>query len=184
MSYHLPDDPPAFPPVSPDDVAFWSRLGADADARHTLVIGNPATPSTATVVVVSLLDLARYLGRHLPSTVAELGAQARRGLTHDELAELDPPRPSRHPRDLRANRRTARQGRPVTHGIRPTHARPWGLGAPPSITRSTGLGVLGETDRPGYLATGHGGIDWNGVSLCAWRRQTRRVAGRSHEVVG
>jgi hypothetical protein len=93
--------------------ANTARCGLVARARRPVRCPDHADPADAT-------------GGHSPRATAP---------TRDGVERARPP--SRHPRDPR----DSSSGRPVTHGIRPKHARPWRLGAPPSITRSTGSTV-------------------------------------------
>ncbi|MFD0575200.1 hypothetical protein [Dactylosporangium darangshiense] len=93
MYYHLPGDQPPIGVVGPDDTEFWTALGEPAAHRHALVIGDRAEPATATVITGKLVELARYLDPiHGPlhHAVVELAANARRGLTHDQLDQLHP----------------------------------------------------------------------------------------------
>nr|MDT0658759.1 hypothetical protein [Micromonospora sp. DSM 115978] len=91
MLYHLPADEPPITLVGPDDTAFWTAVSEPADQRHALVIGDRATPATATVITGVLPDLARYLDPvHGPlhHTVVQICTHARQGLT---IGESDQP---------------------------------------------------------------------------------------------
>jgi len=90
--HQLPDQRPAITLVAPTDTGFWATLGVDAAGHHALVFGEVSEPARATVLVGSLLDIARYIDSHGPLArrLTELGAEARRGLTADERRDLRP----------------------------------------------------------------------------------------------
>ena len=99
MLYELPRHRPPLTLVGPHDTTFWAALGMEPADRHALVIGAVSAPVTATVIVGTLLDLARYLDPFtgFPTTIAALAAQARAGLSADEARALrpEPPAPQR-----------------------------------------------------------------------------------------
>ncbi|GAA0924516.1 hypothetical protein [Virgisporangium aurantiacum] len=60
MLYELPDGPEIHV-VGPDDEAVWTALGVAAGDRRAVIIGAPAAPGQATVIVGTVADFAAWL---------------------------------------------------------------------------------------------------------------------------
>jgi hypothetical protein len=94
--YHLPDQHPPITLIGPDDHGFWTRIGVTAADRYALVLGDPAAPTAATVIVGTRADLHRYLDpldAGIQRDLLPVLLQVRAGLTAADWDYLQQRRP-------------------------------------------------------------------------------------------